>query len=105
VAGERRQVKLPVDPAQRTVDLDALAEKANLRATPYDPAKDREDARRRLAYGLLGLLTAVVVALLGASFADWISLAETKDLAAAILSPIVVLVGTALGFYFGGQGE
>lgn len=105
MAGERRRVKFSVDPSQRTVDLDALADKANLRADPYNPAKDREDARRRLAYGLLGLLAAIVAALLGANFAGWISLAETKDLAAAILSPIVVLVGTALGFYFGGQGE
>jgi hypothetical protein len=92
--------KFPLDPGE-DINLDALADKADLRA--YDPAEDREEARRRLAYGLLGLLILVVAALLGGDFSGLISIEETKDLALAILSPVVVLVGTALGFYFGGQ--
>jgi hypothetical protein len=85
------------------IDLDELAAQQDLKA--YDPAKDQENARRRLAYGLLALLALIVVGLLGATFGDLISTTETKDLAGVILSPVVVLVGTALGFYFGGQGE
>jgi hypothetical protein len=29
---------------------------------------------------------------------------EAKDLAAAVLSPVIAVTGTALGFYFGGRG-
>jgi hypothetical protein len=75
------------------------------KVTNYNPAEDRETARRRLAYGLLGLLWLVVGALLVADFAHWIELDDAKDLATAILAPIVVLVGTALGFYFGGNNS
>jgi amino acid permease len=30
---------------------------------------------------------------------------ESKDLAAAVLSPVVAVTGTALGFYFGGRSS
>jgi hypothetical protein len=70
---------------------------------PYDPAEDRERARRRLAYGLLYLLSVIAISLLIAAYADWITSAEVKNLAQGILSPVVVLTGTALGFYFGGK--
>jgi len=33
--------------------------------------------------------------------ANALSLEQAKDLAAVVFSPIVVLTGTALGFYFG----
>jgi hypothetical protein len=98
--------KFEIEPGGQAINIDALSARADLQAfPPYDPAEDREKARRLLAYGLLALLTTVVVALLAADFAGWIELDDTKDLAASILSPIVVLVGTALGFYFGGQGK
>jgi hypothetical protein len=85
------------------VNLDQLAKEKGLGVEgAHDVAKDREKARRRLAYGLLILLSAVSLALLIANFANWTDLNTTKDLATAILAPIVVLVGTALGFYFGG---
>ncbi|HVD86858.1 MAG TPA: hypothetical protein VNB59_05565 [Solirubrobacterales bacterium] len=69
----------------------------------YNPAKDREIARRRLAYFTLGLLWLVVTSLFFGDFMHWISLGEAKDLATAILAPVVVLVGTVIGFYFGGD--
>ncbi len=96
--------KLEIKSGGGTINLDDLSAKADLQAyPPYDPAEDREKARRLLAYALLALLSLVTLALLGANFAGWISLDDTKDLSASILSPIVVLVGTALGFYFGGK--
>jgi fatty acid desaturase len=100
--GSKKPAKFELESGER-IDLDVLAEQQDLKA--YDPAKDQEDARRRLAYGLLALLGFVVVALLVADFFHWVSTDDVKDLALAVLSPIVVLVGTALGFYFGGQGE
>ncbi len=77
--------------------------KVEPRLEPYDPAEDRETARRRLAYGLLFLLSVIAISLLGAAYADWITNDEAKNLAQAILAPVVVLTGTALGFYFGGK--
>jgi hypothetical protein len=102
VASRGKSVRFELEPNE-TVNLDALADQHNLRT--YDPAKDQENARRRLALGLLILLSVVVIALLGGTFADWISVDESGELAQAILSPVVVLTGTALGFYFGGQSN
>jgi len=34
---------------------------------------------------------------------DLLSDSQAKDLAASVLSPIVAVTGTALGFYFGGH--
>lgn len=68
---------------------------------PYDPAEKREVTRAQLASGLAILLGALALLLIGLTAASAISIGETKDLAAAIYSPIVVLTGTALGFYFG----
>jgi hypothetical protein len=101
MAGGGKPVKFHFDPEDRIVSLDDLALQAGLEA--YDPAKDREDARRRLAYSLLALLCFVAVSILLAEFTGLINLDEAKDLAVAIFSPIVALVGTALGFYFGGN--
>lgn len=68
---------------------------------PYDPSEKREVTRAQLASGL-ALLLAVVALLLIVLTADHdLTLGEAKDLALAIYSPIVVLTGTALGFYFG----
>ena len=85
------------------IDLSAEADRLDYRAS--DLARDQEGARRRLAYSLIGLLALVVVLLLLGDFAHWIDVDEAKDLALAILSPVVVLAGTAIGFYFGGNNS
>jgi hypothetical protein len=61
----------------------------------------REDTRRYLAIGLAILLGIVALLLIALTADDDLTLGEAKDLALAIYSPIVVLTGTALGFYFG----
>jgi hypothetical protein len=71
----------------------------------YDPAPLREKTRRQLAIGLAGLLFLVSVLLILLLGFNFLSDSETKDLAAAVLSPIVAVTGTALGFYFGGQRD
>ena len=70
-----------------------------------DVDRVREEARKRVVYGLLGLYGAVVAALLAADFTGCISLAEAKDLALIVLSPTVVMIGAALGFYFGSHDD
>lgn len=89
-----------------TIDLDLLASEQNLSVPrAYDPAEDREHARMNLAYGLLALLAFVVVGLIAGVFLDLISVAGTKDLTGSILGPLIALVGTVTGFYFGARGN
>lgn len=68
---------------------------------PYDPAEKREITRAQLASGLAMLLGVLALLLIGLTAWGALTVDETKDLAAEIYSPIVVLTGTALGFYFG----
>jgi hypothetical protein len=70
---------------------------------PYDREQERDTVR-----GLLALL--LVFLLIGVVLAAWVSLwfrlapePEIKDLLSVILPPVVALVGSAIGFYFGGK--
>jgi hypothetical protein len=67
----------------------------------FDPAEHREHTRARLAAGLAVLLAIVGILLIVLTATKALTLDEAKDLAAVVFSPIVVLTGTALGFYFG----
>ena len=67
----------------------------------FDPSEHREHTRARLAAGLAILLAVVGILLIVLTAANALSLEQAKDLAAVVFSPIVVLTGTALGFYFG----
>ena len=71
--------------------------------TKFDPALLREQTRSRLAQGLVSLLAAVSIGLLVCTAAGWIGIETTKDLAVALLSPLVAVTGVALGFYFDGN--
>lgn len=62
----------------------------------------REDTRKRIAFALLGLLSAVAIA--------WVLIAVLTDIEATspvvpaldkIFSGVLALTGTAVGFYFG----
>ena len=67
---------------------------------PYDPRPQEDEARRIIAYLLIGLLWVIV----GGTFIlisfDTISLEHIKELA-VILGPVVTLVSAATGFYYG----
>jgi hypothetical protein len=69
----------------------------------YDPGKHRELTRARLAAGLVGLLGVLALLLVVLTCVGCFTVEEAKDLATIVFSPIVVLTGTALGFYFGVQ--
>jgi hypothetical protein len=69
----------------------------------YDPSPLREQTRSRLALLLVLLLATVALSLIVFSATKLISAENAKDLVAGVLSPLIALTGTALGFYFGGR--
>jgi len=69
----------------------------------YDPAPLREKTRSRLALILTVLVFLIAIMLVIFLGTNLLSADETKGLAAIVLSPIVAVTGTALGFYFGGR--
>jgi hypothetical protein len=71
----------------------------------YDHRRDREVTRSILALGLLLLLAIVSALLVVAVAAKWFTIDDAKDLALAILTPLIALTGAAIGFYFGGKDE
>lgn len=82
-------------------DVDLPAKRT--KEVPYDPEPNRDKVRGYLALSLVVLLVAVIIA-------GWVTLwtgvvkePEIKDLLGVILPPVVALVGSALGFYFGGK--
>jgi len=69
---------------------------------PYEPDRDRERVRGRIAYGLLTLIagltiTLVVMAMRGTSLDD------LTKLHAILLTPLITLTSGIVGFYFGAQ--
>lgn len=71
----------------------------------YNPARDRERARARLAQGSL-LLLAGVLLLIGFPVANGTRQWEDMEgVAAALLPATLSVVGTAVGFYFGTGGQ
>jgi formate/nitrite transporter FocA (FNT family) len=71
----------------------------------YDPAELRERTRSRLALLLAGVVVALALLLVVFTATDLLSSNQAKDLAAAVLSPVIAVTGTALGFYFGGRSS
>jgi hypothetical protein len=69
----------------------------------YDPAPVREKTRRQLALILAALVFGLALLLVIFTATDLLTSAQAKDLAAAVLSPVIAVTGTALGFYFGGR--
>ncbi len=62
-----------------------------------------EDTRARLAFSLLGLLTAVLLLLFVLLFVHTITAAQFTQLAGVLLAPLVGLVAAATGYYYGGE--
>jgi uncharacterized RDD family membrane protein YckC len=77
-------------------------------AVPQGPVKANVDpkelARRTIAFILLAMLGAIIGVTLAILFLpDTVHLRRAKDLVGLILTPIIGLVGSVVGFYFGAQ--
>jgi hypothetical protein len=68
-----------------------------------DLATIQEKTRSYIAKGLVLLLVVVALSLIGLTAWGKLSINDSKDLAGAVLSPLIAVTGTALGFYFGGH--
>lgn len=73
---------------------------------PYDPARDREIARRRLAFVLVGILgftvffSFITLWMVQFGLTD-ITVDNLVDVLNVLFAPLVALVGAATGFYYG----
>jgi hypothetical protein len=65
----------------------------------------RERARGLVAVLLLALLSVVIVLLLSFVAAELIAIADARTLFELAVAPLVGLVGTVVGFYFGTATE
>lgn len=89
--------------AQPANDID-IADLPAQRTQPYNPEKALDDARKNIAYLLIGLLIFVCGAAIVSTALD----ANTDSIFRVlehILSPIIGLVGAATGFYFGTRSK
>ncbi len=71
----------------------------------YDPARDREKVRGRIAVGLTALFGILVLVLLGATIGGSLTLDDLAKLAGVLLSPVSGLLGAVTGFYYGAQSN
>jgi len=81
-------------------DPSSEEDSATFDTKPYDPRPQEDEARRNIAYLLIGLLWFLVVAMIGLMASDVIKPEAIKDFS-VVLGPIVTLVSAATGFYYG----
>ncbi len=65
----------------------------------YDPTRDREKVRGRVAVALVGLLAVLTIGALAGVLAG-ASADNIKSVLEVTVPPVVALCGSALGFYY-----
>ncbi len=99
---------IPVAASESVTDnLDYSGEDAKTGQIPephaganYDPRPQEDDARRRIAYLLIGLLCFTVIGIFVLLGFGAIAVGDLKEFG-VVLSPIIALVSAATGFYYG----
>ncbi len=71
-----------------------------LQLKDYDPRPQEDQARRNIAYLLIGLLWLVIAGILILLAFGTIEIIDIKEFA-VIVGPVVTLVSVATGFYYG----
>ncbi len=93
-------------PSEEELDLTqdpSLSEIQGAKLLPYNPAKQRESMRGKLAIFLVALLTIVIFFTGIAAVFSSVEFEVIKSLLGLIFTPLMALVGTVVGFYYGGQ--
>ena len=73
--------------------------------TPSTEPFRRVRVRGLLAYGIVGVLALDIILVFVLVFVHTLSPSEVDAFAAAMLLPIIGLVGPVIGFYFGSESE
>jgi len=68
-----------------------------------EPSFD-DRTRRWIALILVGLLAVVTLAALVSFIVNWLDVSELKELG-ILITPVLTLTGTAVGFYFGANKQ
>jgi uncharacterized membrane protein YuzA (DUF378 family) len=74
------------------------------RVEPYNPDRDREAVRSRIAIGLLLLIGALSLGTIGLYLAGR-SLDDIAKLYGLVVSPLIALTSGIVGFYFGAESR
>lgn len=72
----------------------------------YDPKKAHDDVRKYVTFVLLGVLALVLICIFVSAWIHTcigVEFEVIEKVATLVFTPVVALVGTAVGFYFGGQ--
>jgi hypothetical protein len=78
----------------------AATQRSVVAADPYNPARDRETQRTRIATALVG---AALLAAAGAGVSAALGGSATHEILSEIFTPLLGLAGAVVGFYFGGK--
>lgn len=90
-------------PSERLLPVGHPAQKRLRLGGEYNIEEHRETTRRQLALLLAILLAVTATSLIALTAVELLNINDAKELAASVLSPVVAVTGTALGFYFGGS--
>lgn len=72
-------------------------------ATPFDPSRVQEWVRTGVALAVVGAVIVETLILTTAFVTGGIAASDLTAATAAIVTPLVGIAGTVLGFYFGSQ--
>ena len=86
-------------------DEPSPAQGATVRTAAYDPSQDREKVRGWIAISLIILLIALIAMLFLAILTSVVTVGDLDKIVATVLTPIMGIVGTVIGFYFGEKSK
>ena len=70
---------------------------------PFNIAKEQEKVRGLIAQGLIVMLAIIILLAFISLWHYGSSFADLEKLMTIVFGPVIALVGTAIGYYFGGK--
>ncbi len=78
---------------------------AKIEDEPYDPRPHEDQARRNIAYCLIGLLFILCIGTFATVWWTKIPVDDTLKIVQILLGPVIALVSAATGFYYGTKSK